>query len=283
MSIFIKSEVHKLLPNPSLLTRIPHRMVRERISSALIMEDDVDWDIMLKAQMLEFARGTRHLTRAPLNTHSPYGDSWDLLTTGHCGVLNRLEDQEYWVIENDPTAVIPAKRTWQKKPNLTPEILSGDRTRLVFSPSKLSCLGSYALSLQGAARILYDQSILPNAQGIDSALGEFCNRREYGANLCLATYPMITGIHLPAGDTSKDSDRRVVQPGMIREVAQSDHLVFPIRLNLALLLKGESVVQAQFPEHALLKEVDVSTLRLPAGRPVFVKAQDYKVDKKKAS
>jgi hypothetical protein len=36
-------------------------MVLEHIQFALVIEDDADWDVLLKAQMTEFARGTRFL------------------------------------------------------------------------------------------------------------------------------------------------------------------------------------------------------------------------------
>ncbi len=82
------------------------RIVRERIQTAMIWEDDVDWDVMVKTQMTEFARGTRHLQDAVAPMESPYGDGWDILTVGHCGLANDVsEDQRYWVIENDPTAI----------------------------------------------------------------------------------------------------------------------------------------------------------------------------------
>lgn len=46
-----------------LLTQVQRR--RKQISTALIMEDDSDWDMNLKAQMIEFARGTRSQQEPP--------------------------------------------------------------------------------------------------------------------------------------------------------------------------------------------------------------------------
>lgn len=94
------------------------RIVHENITTALIMEDDVDWDVRLKAQFHRFAEASRlflqHLdekssasfsrrhppsedtanpsaisifeappTREPRS--SPYGDDWDVLWLGHTG------------------------------------------------------------------------------------------------------------------------------------------------------------------------------------------------------
>lgn len=93
-------------------------MVEENISSALILEDDADWDVRLKQQLMDIAEGTRlllgmakqepdfqannlpaggHETSAAVSDgttgspnlatppHSPYGDDWDILWLGHCG------------------------------------------------------------------------------------------------------------------------------------------------------------------------------------------------------
>lgn len=97
-------------------------MVENNIQSALILEDDADWDINIKAQMKIFAKASSLLVqplRGTLNTSidpsyplpkederyvdidistfdhnptspptsSPYGDldRWDLLWVGHCG------------------------------------------------------------------------------------------------------------------------------------------------------------------------------------------------------
>lgn len=254
-------------------------MVRDGIQSAMIMEDDVDWDILIKAQMTEVARGTRYLQKAPLSAHSPYGDNWDLLVTGHCGVWNKVgEDQEYWVIKDDPTVIPPEMRTWWRKPNITPPSLSGNNTRIVFSPYHFTCTGSYAISLSGALRALYDQAVLPNARAIDMGLGTICKKHEYGFSTCLATYPMITGIHHQAGSTAKDSDRKEISGTANRKVALSSALIYPVRLNLGTLLRGETVVKAQFPDQAMVKEIDISTVELPKGSPAYVKTSDYVKD-----
>ena len=95
------------------------RVVQQGYASALILEDDIDWDVRIKSQLHDFALYTRALTKplssdpstwadptfpspedaltmapdmylgnlpstvSPLN--SPYGDNWDVLWPGHCG------------------------------------------------------------------------------------------------------------------------------------------------------------------------------------------------------
>lgn len=241
----------------------------------MIMEDDVDWDVMIKSQMTELARGTRFLQNVTMPTLSPYGDDWNIISTGHCGVNNRIDrDRNYWVVNEDPTVITPAQREWSRKPNLSLDTLAGEHTRLVFNPYKFTCLTSYALSIQGAAQILYDQSILPHAKPIDLALSDMCKREDYGINTCISAYPMITGRHRPAGDLSRDSDRTTIASG-VRKVALTDYLVFPVRVNIEALLKSKATVKAQNQEHALVKEIDFKTLKLPSGQGFSIRMDDF--------
>ncbi|KAF2788668.1 glycosyltransferase family 25 protein, partial [Melanomma pulvis-pyrius CBS 109.77] len=184
-------------------------MVRDRIQSALVLEDDVDWDVLLKGQMTEFARGTRFLQNATLPMHSPYGDNWDLMTLGHNGVNNKPnKDQQYWITKDDPTVMAPSQQMWGRKPDLSAPSLAGDRTRLVFEVSKMTATRAYAVSLRGAARLLYDQSMIPNAQAIDLAMAKLCRYdNNWGSAFCLGAYPMLFGRYMAIGPINKDSDR----------------------------------------------------------------------------
>ncbi|KAL9107369.1 MAG: hypothetical protein Q9227_007734 [Pyrenula ochraceoflavens] len=106
----------KALPYPATKEQI---VVEDDLETALIMEDDVDWDISIKQQLFDYALTVRALTQPPIaksengsssnhlledpessdhssyNTpgtlnitslpptippqHSPYGDNWDIL------------------------------------------------------------------------------------------------------------------------------------------------------------------------------------------------------------
>ena len=79
----------------------------------------------------------------------------------------------------------------------------------------------------------------------------------------------------PAGDPTKYSDRKEMSPGDYSKFAVSRSLVFPIRLNIGTLLKGQTKIKAQYPETAFEKEIDIATLELPNGKPAFIKASEY--------
>lgn len=86
---------------------------------------------------------------------------------------------------------------------------------------------------------------------------------------------MIVGVHKPAGDKSRDSDRTDRHAGKIRRVAQSENLVFSTRLNLRTLLMGATVVRAQHPQFSMLDEVDFGTYQMPRGGPVLISASEF--------
>ncbi len=92
------------------------------VASALILEDDADWDIGIRAQLAQLAKGSRYLqgVEESERTNSVYGDNWDLMWVGHCGSWTNHEDKRRWVIENDPTVEPPpARHDFGEKPDIT--------------------------------------------------------------------------------------------------------------------------------------------------------------------
>jgi hypothetical protein len=268
-------------------------MVQNRIQTALILEDDADWDVLLRHQMVEFARGTRAILNASLPLRSPYGDNWDLLALGHIGANNKPNrEQKYWITDNDPTVIAESRRQWNRKPDFSTPKLEGNYSRVVMEINKFTGATSYGLSLRGAATLLYDQSLLPNAQAIDTAMLSLCRRDPFGSPFCLGAYPMIFGRYRAIGSTAKDSDRRTssnedtpgtggIQHITERLQAESMYTVFSVGLNIWRLMKGEWVVPACEPELDLQREVDLRDVVFPRGREVVVGSEEY-VDFQKA-
>jgi hypothetical protein len=266
-------------------------MVQNRIQSALIIEDDSDWDVLLKSQMLSFARGVRAIQNTTLPVHSPYGDSWNLLTVGHLGVNNQpTKEQRYYVTHDDPTTIGAERRDFWGKPDVSAEKLQGNYTRYVMEVYTMRGTGAYALSLRGAARLLYDQSILPNAQPIDVAISDVCRHDTWKEPFCLGVYPPIFGLFRSIGPMDKDSDRRAdikaakdeskeapVEPPVVkmRKEATSKLTVFPASLNIEKLLRGETVFQTFDPAGDMMSEIDTSTFQYPRGELVTVQPEEY--------
>jgi GR25 family glycosyltransferase involved in LPS biosynthesis len=258
---------------------IAQKIAAEQISSALIMEDDADWDVNIKAQLLEFARGARYVLKQEeegnTTPRSPYGDNWDVLWLGHCGARNREDiDQRYYVVRDDPTAV--PQDLWgypRRMPNFTPPALNGTYNRVVYEPTRGLCTWGYALSLRGAQRLLQDQE-LEHAMPSDRALNRLCTH--VAGTKCLAPYPPLIGTHKAAGKTSKDSDR-VEASGKVREVGVTGQIVFSVKLNLKALLgvARDKVVRSQWPERTMVKQIEVGGVEIPKGEGIWVRKDEY--------
>ena len=229
-------------------------MIQKDIHSALIFEDDADWDVALKWQMREVARGTRFLTdhREDMQPHSPYGDGWDIIWIGHCSSGPDETDMRRWVVPNDSTVVPPSGRWEFVKPDMRPFEDGSDgspQTRLLYVPNWGSCSAAYAISLRGAKKVLYRQSLLPFNEPVDNGMGTMCREKTFNFS-CIAPFPTIIGTSTPAGKSNRGSDIRggTDEDAWIQEKSQSYRLVFPVRQNIERLLAGETVFESQFPD-----------------------------------
>ncbi|KAF2179429.1 glycosyltransferase family 25 protein [Zopfia rhizophila CBS 207.26] len=256
---------------------VMQKIVKEQISTALLMEDDADWDIHIKSQLVEFARGSRYIQgQEARTTNSPYGDDWDLLWLGHCGARNREDlDQRYYIIHDDPTAVPQELWGWpRRQPNFTPPQLNGTFSRAMYKPVRGLCTFSYAVSLRGARRLLEDQALSGEALPSDRALNRLCTEPNIGAK-CIVTYPSLIGSHKAAGSMLKDSDREDVNG--FRKVGETWQIVFSTRLHLQSLMNSAAarIFKSQWPEKTMVKEIK-EAVEIPRGEGVFVKKSEYK-------
>lgn len=173
--------------------------MEDNLESALIMEDDADWDVYLKPLLEQVSAGTRNLFSNLPATFSPphmtgagtatsaYGDNWDVLWLGHCGDPfpedlpdnkdlpaddpGRIAMARKHVIADDPTVAPPDKLTGFQDFMAYPP-----RTRWVHTSAAPICMFAYALSQRGARKILFDLSVDRLTGAIDNALAELCKR-----------------------------------------------------------------------------------------------------------
>jgi len=227
-------------------------IVHSRIASAIIFEDDADWDVALKYQMTELARGMRFLlNQSEMSTpHSPYGDGWDVVWVGHCSTRPDESDNRRWVVPEDPTVVPPWARSEFEKPDMKPfeDGPKGDsQTRLVFVPAWGSCTAAYAISLKGAEKVLYRQSMLPFNEPVDNGMGSMCRDKTFQFS-CISPFPTIVGTSRPAGPKNRLSDIHGSDGDLgVEEHARSESLVFPVRQNIERLFRGDTVFDSQYP------------------------------------
>jgi hypothetical protein len=213
------------------------RVVDEGLSSALIIEDDVDWDIRILSQMENFAKGSRyvHNISPTAKQHSPYGDTWDVLWPGHCGGHGTLapEDRTY-LVENDVT--VPPK---DHQAPLTPEMAElPEFTRSIHRAVEPICTFAYAISFAGAQKVIAEVGMVGTPVSFDNDLAFMCRDRVLDVK-CVIAEPSLFVHHRPAGPVDKDSDL-VANDGAtaVRKTGSTENIIISTRLNLRKLMVG---------------------------------------------
>ncbi|KAJ3568062.1 hypothetical protein NPX13_g6546 [Xylaria arbuscula] len=209
------------------------RIVEEDIETALIMEDDMDWDVRLKTQQLpQIAERARYFWDSGNIPSSPYGDSWDVLWLGHCGeifpeVLPENEGKPLhpkYIIPNDDTVPPLDKITGLVEFDKYPEF-----TRWVHVSGGPICSFAYALSQRGARKVLYDLSIDHLGGPFDNALAGFCRDGASGnpdglRAKCLSVTPPIFFHHRAKGPFKSDSDIQAISSTEWREKGTTENI-----------------------------------------------------------
>ncbi|CAM1503736.1 Fc.00g013270.m01.CDS01 [Cosmosporella sp. VM-42] len=247
------------------------KIVDTGISSALILEDDMDWDVHLKGQLDAVARGARHVLRERSSMpESPYGDNWDILWLGHCGepfpetlqenvalsveAKSRLSGK--YVIHNDmtvpPSSKISRLVDWSRYPA---------HTRVVHLTAAPICSFSYAVTQRGARKLLYALSINGLHMAFDNSLAQLCRDsagamsrglEERGLGIkCISVNPTIMFHHKAKGPVSADTDLQSMSlDGRIRGQGVTESIKYSMRMNLENMLMGKPP-QAQYKEGPL--------------------------------
>lgn len=230
------------------------RVIAEKLNSVLVLEDDADWDVSIKAQLQNFARATRSMQGTTANfTGSPYGHDWDLLWLGHCGMKCKT-DQPHYTTSNDSTIVMPHNLPTYY--HGTAEYKLAKTTRLACTVLDAACTTGYAISYRGAQKILTALSVNPSAfhdqintgDQIDIVLGHMCKA---GFLRCFAPFPSMLGGYQSAGLSSKGTDQSGKEAGAHMMPASSHGVVYSTMLNIKRLLRGERTVTATWPDVAV--------------------------------
>lgn len=176
-------------------------VLSSNLSSALILEDDADWDVAIRHQTPAIANAIRDLTDGVVG---PWGFNWDYLALGHCGA-GAVKDDKYRLIKDPTTA--PAedyKALWGQEKELK------NHTRFVHESTGAVCAFGYAVSRQGARKLVEKLSGAGQPLDIDYAM--FCNG---GGLHCYAVTPEIIHHHRWTGHriTSGGTLHGALEPG----------------------------------------------------------------------
>lgn len=245
------------------------------------MEDDVDWDIRIKSQLHQFAGAVHVLTQplvskrkeveseeinigrnlpappTPVPTRSPYGDNWDMLWLGHCGVRfpEREKDSELplgRVLFTDET--VPSSQHIGLQFG-TDELATryANHTRAVHHTAETVCSLAYAVTQRAARQILYDIGLKELRGPFDIMLREYCDGIE-GRKVrnCYTAQPQYFQHHRPVGSKRKSSD---INGGEKREEdfneqAHTYNIRWSTRMNMQRLVDGETEFEDQWPDDA---------------------------------
>ncbi|KAK4553311.1 hypothetical protein LTR86_009611 [Recurvomyces mirabilis] len=251
-------------------------IVENNITTALIAEDDIDWDIRIKSQMEDYARASRvvlqttssgpagdyydadytsagdavtdynvveHPTTEP--TSSPYGDveTWDVFWLGHCGVKMPTPSDNLptnrAVIYNDPT--VPETQHIDAEFG-DRQLVDGypNHTRIVSHAHDNVCSLAYAISLPGARKILYELGIKRIDRAFDLALTSVCGGTDGRPRAtCLSVMPQIFAGYHPIALRASLSDIGTPEHGdEYTTVAFSKNIRWSTRGNFEQLVYG---------------------------------------------
>ncbi|KAI6832528.1 hypothetical protein KC340_g9708 [Hortaea werneckii] len=132
-------------------------------TTALILEDDADWDVEIKDQVIRAQYYLRKLTE-PV-TDSFWGTEWDVLYLGHCG-----DRFHYGTLKPMPPGL-----------------------RAVHRSIRPVCTYGYAVTAKGAEKII---NLSHDAKAIDTRMGRACKD---GTMRCFTINPELIHHHIPAG------------------------------------------------------------------------------------
>lgn len=180
--------------------------------------------------------------------HSPYGDNWDLIWTGHCGM--RFPSEKVAFTEKIPKArvVIPdlsvPQQQYLKTISIPDEVKEQypNHTRIVHHAAAGSCSLGYAITQAGARRLLHDIGLFDVTAPYDMLLRQFCEGsggRKY--HVCLAMQPAIFQHHRPAGPQGADGKG-------YRDKAVTENIRYSTRMNWDVLLERRTDFEDQYPD-----------------------------------
>ena len=259
------SDIGSWRAHVNALARIVHR----NYSSALIVEDDVDWDVRLKSLMRDLAisahaidqtaptEGGTQIAFADLPTTappvlSPYGNNWDVLWLGHCGAnLAEVTDLVFHLDD----ASVPQQRHLSGFGGMAPLDAFPAHARVVARRLQDPvCSTAYAVSRRGARALLQALGVQAMDAPFDVMLRSWCDGAGiYQAStlphVCMGVVPALFKHWRSRGPVAGDSDIDGTGQGF-REKAMSPEIRWSMRGNLERIWRGDSAFEDQYPDEA---------------------------------
>ncbi|KAL4803338.1 hypothetical protein BDV18DRAFT_144613 [Aspergillus unguis] len=176
-------------------------VVQSEFETALIMEDDVDWDVSIRDQMVAVAEAVQELTNATGTDVGPYGENWDVLWLGLCA---ETWDENFETVFINDRTVCPADRYVGLAKGPMDRLPPGQRA--VFHSGAPICTFAYALSREGAKKVLLDVGGAKD-EAFDISLMNGCRERDLH---CVSVLPELFRHYIPSDNMGSTS---LVNPG----------------------------------------------------------------------
>ena len=242
---------------------VMQQIVHDNVQTALILEDDADWDIALKHQLAQFAIGSQTLQRSFSANPSPYGAHWDFLWLGHhrLGISN--DRQEIYILQNDYTVPPLGKRRSFWRQNHIPDALMLNNTRLVVRVADGMGTPAVAVTLNGARKVLSAVSLNAPPIPVDMSYNRLCRGRLQPQLTCYGPYPPLFGPHMAPGPRYRDSDINNKSEKWHEEY--TGDIVYSVTQNIPRLASGQQTILAQWPQL-----VENPQVNLPGASPAKV-------------
>ncbi|KAK5101997.1 hypothetical protein LTS08_004457 [Lithohypha guttulata] len=239
---------------------VMQKMIEQHISTALILEDDQDWEYHIKDQVEAVAQAFRSLQEDLVDkttNKSPYGDSWDMLWLGHCRAAPHNDEENIVILGNDPTVPPTDERhsSWYQQ-HVPPEVIS-NTTRLAFELHKGMCTFGYGVTLKGAQKVLAGLALAGSNRPFDTAMNDMCRGAINPPFRCYGVYPPIFSTHRFAGSEAKDSDLSTWSAAK-EHVEYTFDIVYSVIQNAARLLQGSKTVKSQWPGSTYVGEMPIN-------------------------
>jgi hypothetical protein len=263
-------------------------VVRRNLSSALIMEDDVDWDIRIRQQLQNFARSSHGLTqpihgspgvyldRTYPSLHagirdppmrdidldklpktldpsvSPYGDEWDVLWLGHCGQIFPKESDKVVpkgrVVQNGDYTAAQKRYLGSVLKPFEYAEKYPDHSRVVHHVQDGVCSLAYAVSQRGARAILYEIGLKDFNAAFDLLLHWSCSG-ENGRGYHKCLTVQPPLIQHHRPAGPKSKDSDISGHGEgMNDKARTEEIRWSVRMNAEVLLQGGTGFVDQYPD-----------------------------------
>ncbi|EOD51620.1 putative glycosyltransferase family 25 protein [Neofusicoccum parvum UCRNP2] len=175
-------------------------VVAHNLSSALILEDDADWDVRIR-QLLSPSAPIPSLIRAILadadsdagtnattNSTAPFTLAYDVLWLGHCGSVKTPYTRQ---LHHAPDATLPLANQLRALADRYAYTPLDDHTRSVMRSPGPTCTYAYAVTRQGAQRLL-ERAGSGGGAAFDNEVGAGCAMGEKKGGLrCVSVAPEL--------------------------------------------------------------------------------------------